>query len=98
MGNCSAGGQHDHSGSGNYTLEQRFGGALPADRQDKLRWCKKCQVLAYSSIASTACAAGGIHDYSGSGNYVLAYEVGADTVLREAYFKALKPKAAAAAG
>ena len=98
LGNCSAGGQHDHTGSGNYVLEQTAGGALPADSQDKFRWCKKCQVLADSSIASKACAAGGVHDYSSSGNYVLAYAVGADTVLREAYMKALKPKAAAAAG
>ena len=39
-----------------------------------------------------ACAAGGQHDHTGSGNYVLGYVVGADTVLYEAYMKALKPK------
>ena len=37
------------------------------------------------------CAAGAQHDHTGSGNYMLGYVVGADTVLREAYMNALKP-------
>jgi CubicO group peptidase (beta-lactamase class C family) len=97
-GSCSAGGQHDHTGSGNYVLAQTAGGALPDDSQENWRWCKKCQVLAFAGSPSTACAAGGIHDYSASGNYVLGYVVGADTVLREAYMKALKAKSATVAG
>jgi CubicO group peptidase (beta-lactamase class C family) len=92
MGACPAGAQHDHAGSGNYVLVQTTGSSLPDDSQNNWRWCKKCQVLAYAGIASTACSAGGVHDYSGSGNYLLEYVVGADTLLREAYMKALKPK------
>ncbi|HJY83046.1 MAG TPA: hypothetical protein VKK81_18435, partial [Candidatus Binatia bacterium] len=96
LGTCSAGGVHDHAGSGNYVLMQKGGAALPDDSQENWRWCKKCQVLAFAGNPSTACAAGGVHDYTSSGNYVLETVVGADTVLHNAYMKALKPKAAAA--
>ena len=92
LGSCSGGGQHDHTGSGNYVLAQTSGGALPADSQSNWKWCKKCQVLAYAADTSKACGAGGLHDYSASGNYIVGYAVGADVVLREAYMKALKPK------
>jgi CubicO group peptidase (beta-lactamase class C family) len=92
LGTCSAGGQHDHAGSGNYVLAQTSGGTPADDTQNNWRWCKECQVLAYAGSPSTACSAGGVHDYSSSGNYVLGYVVSADTVLREAYMKALKPK------
>jgi CubicO group peptidase (beta-lactamase class C family) len=92
-GACSAGGVHDHTGSGNYVLAEKGAGGLPQDSQDNWRWCKKCQVLAYAGNPSAgACAGGGQHDHTGSGDYVLAYVVGADTVLREAYMLALKPK------
>src|SRR3954454_17191280 len=96
LGACSGGGQHDHTGSGDYVLVQTAGGVLPDDTKSNFRWCKKCQVLALAATPSMACGAGGVHDYSSSGNYMLGYTVGADTVLREAYMKALKPKAAAA--
>jgi CubicO group peptidase (beta-lactamase class C family) len=94
LGKCSAGGMHDHAGSGDYVLAIRaIGAALPQDSQDNWRWCKKCQVLAIAGGSSVgACAAGGEHDHTGSGNYILGYVVGADTVLYEAYMKALKPK------
>ena len=62
------------------------------DNQDDFRWCKKCQVLAFGGMPPGPCAAGGQHDHTGSGNYMLGYVVGADTVLREAYMNALKPK------
>jgi hypothetical protein len=92
-GACSGGGVHDHTGSGNYVLAEKGAGGLPQDSQDNWRWCKKCQVLAYAGNPSAgACAASGQHDHTGSGDYVLAYVVGADTVLREAYMRALKPK------
>jgi CubicO group peptidase (beta-lactamase class C family) len=92
-GKCSAGGMHDHTGSGDYILAIRGDGAVPQDSQDNWRWCKKCQVLAYvGSSSAGACGAGGLHDHEGSGNYILGYVVGADTVLYEAYMKALKPK------
>ncbi len=95
-GPCSAGGQHDHTGSMDYVLVQKGSGALPDDSQDNWRWCKKCQVLAYAGNPSAvgACSAGGVHDHTGSGDYVLGYVVGADTVLHDSYMKALKPKPA----
>jgi len=92
-GKCSAGGMHDHTGSGDYVLPIIGNGAVPQDSQDNWRWCNKCQVLAHAGGSSAgACAAGGLHDHTGSGDYVLGYMVGADTVLYEAYMKALKPK------
>jgi len=92
-GKCSAGGMHDHTGSGEYVLAIRGNGAVPQDSQDNWRWCKKCQVLAFAGNSSAGgCSAGGLHDHAGSGNYVLGYVVGADTVLYEAYMKTLKPK------
>ena len=92
VGKCSAGGNHDHTGSGGYVLPIRGSGPVPMDNQDDFRWCKKCQVLALGSTPPGPCAAGGQHDHTGSGNYMLGYVVGADTVLREAYMNALKPK------
>jgi CubicO group peptidase (beta-lactamase class C family) len=92
-GACSGGGTHDHAGSGNYVLPIRAGtAAVPLDFQDNFRWCNKCQVLSFGGAASPGpCKAGGEHDHTGSGNYMLGYVVGADTVLYEAYMNALKP-------
>jgi hypothetical protein len=92
-GPCSAGGQHDHTGSGDYVLPQKGAGPVPPDTRENWRWCKKCQVLAFAGNTSKACAAGGVHDYSASGDYMVGYAIGADTVLLEAYKAALKPKA-----
>jgi CubicO group peptidase (beta-lactamase class C family) len=93
LGSCSAGGMHNHVGSGDYVLAMRGSGGVPQDSQDNWRWCNKCQVLSWAGNASAgACGAGGQHDHTGSGNYMLEYVVGADTVLYEAYMKALKPK------
>jgi len=78
------------------TLSKKNVTPVPTDTQDQWKWCKKCHVLAYSANASSVCAAGGAHDYTGSGNYAIAYQVDAATVLREAYFKALRPKSASA--
>jgi CubicO group peptidase (beta-lactamase class C family) len=92
LGPCPAGGQHDHTGSGDYVLPTK-GASLPPDSQDNWRWCKKCQVLALAGGASLGtCAAGGTHDHTGSGDYVLHFVISADTVLREAYMNALTPK------
>jgi hypothetical protein len=69
MGACPAGGQHDHTGSGNYRL--LFAVAV-VPGQDNWRWCNKCQGLAYAGNPTMgACPAGGQHDHTGSGNYVL---------------------------
>jgi CubicO group peptidase (beta-lactamase class C family) len=95
LGKCPAGGQHDHAGSGNYVLRQKGTGAVPEYNEDNWKWCNKCQVLAFAGHASLGkCAAGGMHDHAGSGDYLLEYAVGADTVLHDAYMKALKPKPA----
>jgi hypothetical protein len=71
-GSCSAGGVHDHSASADYMIEVR-GDALPAGRQDDWRWCNKCQVLSYAGFTGNLgpCSAGGLHDHTGSRNYVL---------------------------
>lgn len=98
-GKCPAGGMHDHSGSLDYVLTQKGTGPVPIQHQDQWKWCKKCQALAHGSASSPGpCAAGGQHDYSGSGDYVLAYSVGADTVLHDAYMQALKPAQMASHG
>jgi CubicO group peptidase (beta-lactamase class C family) len=90
-GPCAAGGVHDHTGSGDYVLAQKSG-SIPPYNQDNWKWCKKCQVLASAGGASAGnCAAGGIHDHTGSGDYLLEYQIGADTVLHDAYMNALKP-------
>ena len=92
LGNCPAGGLHDHSGSDDYVLSAKNGVNLPQESQNNWRWCNKCQVLAFAGGATPGnCASGGQHDHSGSGNYVLDYLVGADTVLHDAYMDALKP-------
>ena len=93
LGQCPAGGLHDHSGSGDYVLPIRAPRtAVPPDFQDNFLWCNKCQVLSAGGASTPGpCAAGGEHDHTGSGNYMLGYVVGADTVLYEAYMKALKP-------
>ncbi len=94
LGPCSAGGLHDHSGSADYVIAKK-GGALPDYSQDNWRWCKKCQVLAFAGNPSSGvCGAGGMHDHTGSDDYLLEYSVGADTVLHDSYMKALKPRPA----
>jgi hypothetical protein len=41
--------------------------------QDNWRWCNKCQVLAFAGYSVGVCAAGGSHEYFGSGDYVLSF-------------------------
>jgi hypothetical protein len=44
--------------------------------QTNWRWCSKCQVLAFAGDpAPGACAAGGSHDHTGSGDYALMMDV-----------------------
>jgi rubrerythrin len=69
-GACPAGGQHDHSGSGNYHLPKDYGGLLlqllHISSQENWRWCNKCQGLAFAGNPSPgACPAGGQHDPRG---------------------------------
>lgn len=44
--------------------------ALMPDEQLDWRWCRKCSVLAYRGNGLRPCAAGGTHDFGGSGRYV----------------------------
>jgi hypothetical protein len=68
-GPCPAGGNHDHMGSGDYSLALNDA-SFPG--QDNWRWCKKCQGLAYAGGSSLGpCPAGGNHDHMGSGDYRL---------------------------
>jgi hypothetical protein len=68
-GVCSAGGRHDHKISGAYgpILNQ----ALPGG-QNGWRWCSKCESMIYGGNGSAPCAASGVHDLSGSGDYSFA--------------------------
>ena len=71
-GSCPAGGQHEKSISGNYTLvhsSPNFNG------QHDWRWCYKCYGLFFSAGQAQAgrCPAGGQHDKTKSGNYALAH-------------------------
>lgn len=73
-GKCPAGGPHDGSTSGGYTLALD-GGSGQAD----WRWCGKCQGLYFAGNAGSAgvCPDGGIHNGSASGVYTLAVSAGA---------------------
>jgi hypothetical protein len=71
-GNCPAGGQHEKTVSGNYTLAHN---SLVAIGQPDWRWCHKCQGLFFSGGQSSVgnCPAGGEHEKTVSGNYTLAH-------------------------
>jgi hypothetical protein len=73
QGPCPAGGNHDHTGSGNYQLEMNT--SIPAT-QPGWEWCRKCQELAFAFNGTPGpCPAGGNHDHTGSGMYTLAFTV-----------------------
>ena len=57
-------------GSGDYVL----GGADPG--QHDWRWCNKCQGIYFAQLSPGVCPAGGTHDVTGSGDYVLGETVG----------------------
>jgi hypothetical protein len=69
-GACPAGGIHDHTGSGNYGVNQ---GPAIAFTQSEWQWCNKCQCLSWDVNALGPCPAGGAHNHTGSGNYSLGY-------------------------
>jgi hypothetical protein len=68
---CPAGGQHDATGSGNYTLD--FEAAdTPADQQRGWRSCNRCQGLFFAGGgAAGVCPAGNGHNSDGSSSYVM---------------------------
>jgi hypothetical protein len=73
VGQCAAGGTHDHSGSDNYTLlhDTASGGT----GQSNWQWCSKCQALTYAGGSSMGvCPSGGTHSHNGSGNYTLVHD------------------------
>jgi hypothetical protein len=72
-GPCAAGGVHDATGSGFYTLFHDTPTGLTA--QNNWLWCSKCQTLTYGSGgAAGACPAGGTHDHTASNNYTLVHD------------------------
>jgi hypothetical protein len=73
-GTCPAGGGHDRSASGNYSLTINS----PDDTgQHYWRWCNKCQGLFFAGHGAGTCPSGGAHDQHGSGDYSLTQNVGA---------------------
>ncbi len=71
LGACPAGGKHNPSGSSDYVLKAKDV-APDYVGQAEWRWCRKCEALYFAGGDSLgACAAGGSHDSSGSGNYIL---------------------------
>jgi hypothetical protein len=65
---CPAGGAHDKTGGGNYSLV-RNSPNFPG--QQDWRWCKKCQGLFFGGNPGSVCPAGGAH--TGGGNYNLKF-------------------------
>jgi hypothetical protein len=70
---CPAGGAHDATGSGNYSLVEN---TPDAHGQFFWRWCHKCQGLFFGGSPGSVCPAGAAHDAAGSGNYCLVQNVG----------------------
>ncbi|MBL8041002.1 MAG: matrilysin family metalloendoprotease [Chthonomonas sp.] len=68
---CPAGGEHDKTGSGNYSLLHNSSAA--AGQQSNWRWCNKCQGLFFGGNPNPKCPAGGDHVKIGSGNYSLIH-------------------------
>jgi hypothetical protein len=60
---CPAGGIHDGSGSGDYSLLHDVGSSAG---QSNWRWCSKCEGLAFAGNGTGNCPAGGGHDFSRS--------------------------------
>ncbi|MEA3016168.1 MAG: hypothetical protein QOI38_890 [Sphingomonadales bacterium] len=82
QGRCSGGGAHVGGASPYALFMEPDGNApflprIPAGPwlgQQGWRWCRKCQALYFAgNPASGACPAGGGHDGSGSGHYVIDY-------------------------
>jgi hypothetical protein len=70
-GVCPTGGKHNSTGSGDYLLKSKEDSPNYSG-QAEWRWCRKCQALSFAGGDSLgACPAGGSHDNSGSGNYIL---------------------------
>jgi hypothetical protein len=70
-GRCPAGGRHDHAGSFDYVIDNTTDNRS-GPGQGNWRWCTKCQGMAFAGNRSVgSCPGGGVHDHTGSWNYVL---------------------------
>jgi hypothetical protein len=72
-GKCAAGGTHDATDSGKYTLAHNDDGAAG---QSGWRWCKKCEGLWFADGGADRkgkCPAGDGHDDADSGKYTLVH-------------------------
>ena len=72
QGVCVAGGTHDKSQSGDYTMTT---GNWDADfAVQGWRWCRKCQVMHQVGFPkANRCHAGGLHDATQSGKYIISF-------------------------
>lgn len=74
IGRCQAGGGHDPSQSGCYTLPLSATiSVLPIKTQGQWRFCRKCHVLFFSGNPGSKCPAGAGHDGTGSGEYFVSF-------------------------
>jgi hypothetical protein len=65
VGRCAAGGEHDQSGSGKYSV---YPDSM-ANGQPGWRLCKKCRTMTLASVSPGHCHDGGLHDLTGSAAY-----------------------------
>lgn len=73
-GKCPAGGAHDHTGSLDYVIDNT-NASKSGPGQGNWRWCTKCHGMAFAGNRSLGnCPGGGVHDHTGSWNYVLLVE------------------------
>jgi len=74
---CPAGGVHHHAQSGDYSLA--FASLpIPPETEAGWQWCRLCQTLIYTKTGGCSvpdpCASGGLHDHTGSGDYMIRFE------------------------
>jgi hypothetical protein len=78
-GSCPAGGWHDFSQSGDYTMLMTGSTGDPTEiviagsgYQLGWRWCRRCQALFF--LGASPCPGGGYHDVATSDDYSLVFE------------------------
>ena len=72
-GTCPTGGEHDGTYSGKYIM--RINEVANNAFQDGWSFCFKCKALYYSGGGISAnCAAGGVHNNNGSGQYSVLHK------------------------
>ncbi len=77
-GTCPAGGGHNYSGNLDYSLDLYNPdlGKIVDWQQQNWRWCNRCQGLFFAGNFTTgACPNGGGHNYSGSADYLLNFQL-----------------------